>query len=405
MAERRSMKQPGQKNHPVMRSVLARASRTEIPSADVDRINKDNAAREAAKDHAAHCRTDRQGVSSLLPQDLSWKEAGNFCAQVAKRESDRLPQSESDLRLARKRVPKNRTDQLLRSGMKFEDVVRIAALKVLEQWVHVLMRHVQGNSREMIRTLSRIVHGYVGPATLSRNLSSPTTGTFQRGNSRGNSRGSSRGNSREMGRPHSRSLSTLDLPEDLILLPNPTPAAATPLGSAIRRLVPPDGLGRCEFVEDIMAALRLQDNEFVPTSPTHILRPNTALRSELDLEQFHEAKLDFRMKPDCIRQKDAADMGFLNRNANAAQRRTMQGSSTTLRLSGDCGGWATFSRDSSMRVTIVGSDDKPSPNLGPGHYKRPVSTMRTCRTGSYPSVGKLRAVGNTVMGSVIDRFA
>jgi len=213
--------------------------------------------------------------------------------------------------------------------------------------------------------------------------------------------------------PLARTLSTISLTEGfnssglLVLNPNPTPPANTPLGAALRRLVPPIGQGHCDYVEEIMAALKLEDN-FIPSSPTHILRPNTALRSELDFQQMHEAALDNRMKPDCMKQKDVVDTGQLIQKGVHKYKRAPLG--TSLRLKGDCGGWGTYSQTSSTRRTAVNvqltdPDEANADSPGPGTYKRPVSTMRQCRTGVYPSVGKLRTVGSAVMGSVQDRFA
>lgn len=282
---------------------------------------------------------DRQGTSGLLPRDLTLREVTSLCTQVTKRESDRLPQSDAATRMARKRIPKNRTDALLRSGMRLEDVVKQVAMRILEQWVHILMRRIR--SKDVVRTVVGIVHA----------------DHVQR---RGFDKGAQPLEQRFI--PMNLS-SGFDSSGRLVLHPNPTPPAWTPLGSALRGLVPVDGQAQCEYVEDIVAALKLED-DFVPSSATHILRPNTAVRSELDRHQWHESMLDNHMKPDCMKRKDKADkIPAYNKAAS-----------------------------------------KCAESPGPGTYKRPASSMRPTRSASYPSVGKLRTVAIAVMGYPGERF-
>lgn len=326
------------------------------------------------------CGWGREGILGVLPHEFSRNEAASRCARVVERENSRLPQCMSEERIARRRPPKNRTDSLLRSGMQLEQVAKIAAMRVIEEWVYVLRAHVGQDgyceycgklslSCNMAKTLAGIIHSTDRPMSQSRSLPSLTSPTG------------------------------FDGQACLVLNPNPTPPADSLLGAALRRLVPANG-GHCEFVEDIMAAFKLED-DFIPSSPSHIGRPNTAMRFELSDKQMHEDDLDWRLKPPCLKMKDEADTSHFTKGA--AHKHV--GLNATLRLSGSCGGWATFSQSSSNRVTALGFTaklmlDQP----GPGEYKRPVSVMRACRVSKYPSVGKLRPVGHAVMGSNTDRF-
>jgi hypothetical protein len=317
-------------------------------------------------------------MASFMPDEPTLKQIAIFCATVVKRETDKLPTSDAEMRMARRRLPKNRTESLLRSGMEFDDVVRLAALNVLEQWVRALLKHVQ--RRSMVRTLASIVHGDGKPLPKSRSL---------------------RRVSVECG---------FDTEMNLVLYPNPTPPADTPMGSSLRRLVPADGRGRCEYVEDIMDALALEE-DFNPESPTHILRPNTAMRSELALQQWNENVLDSRVKPECMKEKDDAERGRA-RAKNSPARRAAFGTAATIRLSGNTGGWSTFSPSDGYRMTVYHytpqvireSQSNSGAIPGPGTYKRPVSSMRPTRVSSYPSVGKLRSVGHAAMCSTSERF-
>lgn len=310
---------------------------------------------------------------SALAHELSLSECAQRCAEVVKRENDRLPQSSSEERIARRRPPKNHTDALLRSGMSLDDVVRHAAMRVVEEWVHVLRVHV--HRTDMVNTLAGIVHGGIQrPLSRSQSLGSMTFSSQFDGSLR------------------------------LVLNPNPTPPASTPLGAALRRLVPAHG-GRCEFVEDITAALELED-DYIATSPTHIQRPTPAMRSELSSKQLHEDDLDYRMGPRCYKNKEdvAANRpsGYINAKEGAYRN---IGTTAALRCSGSCGGWSTFSQNHPTRVTNLGFTGKVVLDQpGPGEYKRPVSSMRPCRIGLWPSVGKPRPVGHAVMGSNLDRF-
>lgn len=313
---------------------------------------------------------DRHGTSPILSRDLSLKDAVKLCAQAVKRENDRIPESEADMRIARRRMPKNRTDSLLRSGAPIEEVAKRAALSVVEQWVNLLRKHVPAN--EMAVTLTEIVHG----------CSLPLAAGLLRSQSVGDLSGTT----------HSEGRLTLN--------PNPTPPPWTPLGIALRKLLPTSG--QCDFVEDIMAAVNLED-EYVVTSPSHIRRPNTAVRSELDFQRFHEAKLDSRVKPDFIKRKDSADGGHLSTGSIDSKLAHRAAVPTVVRLSGEWGGWATYSPSMSSRLTYFHETTSNMP--GPGDYKRPVSSMRPSRISKYPSVGKLRTVGSAVMGSVGERFA
>jgi len=326
---------------------------------------------------AKRLESNRQGIVGMLPSEMSWSQTATRCAQVAQRENDRLPHCIGDERIARRRLPRNRTDSLLRSGMHLDQVVRFAAMRVVEEWVHLLRVHVHG-AIDMVNTIAGIVHSKLSDRPLSRSRSLATM-TFASG---------------------------FDGSLRLVLDPNPTPPASTPLGAALRRLVPVGG-GRCEFVEDIMAALTLED-DYIATSPAHILRPNTAVRTELSQKQMHENNLDVQVSPAYLKMKDGTAMistADLSQFSNTNGKHRHLGACAALRLSSACGGWSTFSQSSGNRVTSLGFSaqvmlDQP----GPGEYKRPTSVMRRCRVGIYPSVGGPRPVGHAVMGSNIDRF-
>jgi len=359
---RRSGKHPMQCTHPGMRKVFSKS----MPNLDQMKIPPP--------------RFVRQGVSSLLPRDLSMEQVASLCSQAVGKELGKLPHNDTELRMARCRPPKNRTDALLKSGMPLGQVVRIVALRLLEQWVRILRGHVP--KRSMVSTLSDILYALDGPSRLARSMSTmDLTGGFD-----------------QSGR--------------LVLNPSPAPPASTPLGAALRRLVPRQG--RCEYVDDIMAALDLED-EFVDTSgfgtsPSHILRPNTAVRCELDFQDLQETYLDDRMKPDCLKRKDLCDQARLS--DEIIPHRCALGTASVLRLSGDTGGWATFNQNSCSRVTafsfcaqVASSEQSDMSTPGPGTYQRPVSVMRSSRTAIYPAVGKMRSVGAAVMTSTCERFA
>lgn len=348
---------------------------------------------------AAHKRSnkcyDRQGIVSSSPSLLSPLEACERCLQVVKREAERLPQSLTDERTARKRLSRNKTEALLKSGMSFDAVVRVTAMRVVEEWLRVLRHLVHNNTADLVQTIITIVHSSDRPyaslgdaasaMVLKRDVSGKLTGMVV---------------------PTINAEKGVDGVTRLHLIPNPTPPATTPLGKALRELVP-DNTQTCGFIVDTLAALKLED-DYIATSPTHILRPNTAMRNDLSDKQEHEDALDEVFKAPCLRVKDLANSGTsLNSQATKTQpnrKRADNGLAAAMRKSGTMG-WGTFSQSETFRKTALGNSAEYLLDMpGPGEYKRPVSVMRPSRVGFYRPVGGRRPPGHAVMGSTYERF-
>lgn len=77
---------------------------------------------------------------------------------VAKEHAARLPQSETDERLHRNRMPACKLDLMLRRGASIEDVADQAALRLVERWARMLHRQAAVPFIQLAPTIASLVH-------------------------------------------------------------------------------------------------------------------------------------------------------------------------------------------------------------------------------------------------------
>lgn len=307
-----------------------------------------------------------------LPSKLTVAEAAALCEQVVERELERLPHTRHEERLSRLRLPRNRSDRLLREGVPTERVVLDAATRVLEQWIHILRRLVPHDSLEEL--LAETVHG------------SDRRGAFV--------------NTPEF---FGYGITSETTPKKIKIDPNPMPPITNPLGEALRRLVPNElevGKKPWEFLEDLLDAATLEDR-FEYASPVHSVRPDTAVRQHWSSAMKIES--GFSQAPFLEAKNRTLQEG-------AGDRRCALSTTAKLRLSG-WGSWATFNESGMSRRTccawspqVFMSGQAAHDMPGPGQYEKPKSSCATRRRGGeYPRVGALRCVGSETL-ELRDRF-
>jgi len=304
-----------------------------------------------------------------LPAKLTVREAAALCQQIAEREAERLPQTSEEEKISRLRFPRNNTDKLFRDGLPADRVVLDAATRVLEQWVHVLRRLVPHDSLEEL--LAETVHAK--PESPAHFVNTSASDAFSRAAT----------------------------PKRLIVSPNPTPLPITPLGAALRRLVPlPEAVGQrpWEFLEDLLDAVALEER-FEYASPVHSLRPDTAVRQQWSTAMKSEAAFSKHWEAPFLLAKNR----MLQEGAN--DRRATLSTAAKLRLSGGGQSWATFNATDRCRKTCCawspqvfmsgqGAEGVP----GPGAYRKPMSSCATRRRGGeYPRVGNGRCIGSETL--------
>lgn len=379
---RRASKHPGQLTHPEMRAAMKESS-------TLDAERRSEVGRVKLRQTQGQ-KYDRVGAYGRWSQNMALEDAARMCHIVAAKEAERFPHDEDRMRMTQIKLPRNRTASLLRSGKPVEEVAKDAALRVVQRWVELIRPHVPKD--QIAKTISEMVHHLEPRPIFSRS-----------------GRESSRPPTSPARPPTSVGFCVTEA-GSLVLQPNPTPPANSLLGDALRRVVPrlfyEDD--RWEFLEDVLCALELED-EFIQSAPSHILRPNTSARAALASHQQHEEVFAHEMAPEFEKLKFRADAG----QNGAPDRRAALGVHAKLRVSGANGGWATYRQDDKCRMTcwcfspqVIQKQPTYGEVPGPGSYNKSgsASTLKTVRTGKFPSVGNMRAVASEVLLSTRERF-
>lgn len=84
------------------------------------------------------------------------RELSEPCLRAVRQQADRLPKDLSETRLVRNRRPRSRLDQMLRQGDALAAVAESAALQTVERWLRALRAKVP--REELAPVIARLVH-------------------------------------------------------------------------------------------------------------------------------------------------------------------------------------------------------------------------------------------------------
>lgn len=335
------------------------------------------------------------GMDDIKPGILSLEEAKR-CQRAVAAVAQSLPKNSSEELMARHRMPRNRSEALLRGGACLETVFSRAALVVVERWARILRPTTP--PEELPTLISVLVHGSSGMTGRFGALSLGVDASPLGGLSRASSLSSSR---LRMSRASMRG-GDVTPTESLNggrrwSLPGPSPPLVPPsndsLGLAMRHAVPkPAEVERCgwEFFQEVLRTMDLED-QMEPGWP------RTEARRQAESFSFLVTS-----RPAFLEAKER------NMKEGAPGRRAPLCSSAQLRLSGDFD-WTTYQETSGLRRTcmefspqIFMSSQQPDKGPGPGDYRK--EGAKPARRGEFPSVGSSRIKGGEHTMSTRGRF-
>lgn len=300
-------------------------------------------------------------------------KAARLCFEAMRAEAEHLPRSRGEELLARHRVPKSRSEAMLRSGATLDNATKAAALQVVEKWVGILRPLVP--REEIPRLLCTLVHGDAG--------------------ARGYSPSSPSGRSAPV-------RAAVDRPE-----PNPVPPPEEPLGAALRRVVPLPSELLAEpwaFVAEILEVLVLEESSYGRG-------PGGGERSGAGPE-----RKELRLRPGGAEIVSKYEAPFLvakehtKTEGGGPGRRAPLSVDKKLRLSADFA-WSGFQEDTKARATcfafspqVFCSRQGAAGVPGPGLYEKPATPSRRSHRAEFPAVGQSRIVGCDASMSQRGRF-